>query len=430
MEPLQPAHPEPLDYARDRRSEQPARPERSEAESRGRPKPARAERHRTLCSILASAACLLMLTSCAHESAPSQPEVKPAAAEAPKVPPAPPEPRASKECAAPLEAQPVSEVKIGDKPATSTGYKVSLKDRAPRGQLKLGVLGPINEDSGRNLLVMKKYLKFFADEKVDAIAVTGDVGEIAEGISRVLKVLGGAGVPVLVIAGNRECQSEFSDGVAAAQKEFSNVVNMNRIRAVEFPEATVVSLPGYHDPNYTHCATGCRYYQSTVDEVVELAKEAKKPVILIAHGPPKGEGSQALDYAIAGGNVGDAQLSRALLEGNIAFGAFSHIKEAGARATDLPGTTLIKPSTPMRSFYLNPGPADTITWDMNDGTKSHGMAAVITVHGMEASWKGFRAKPITSAEKAQAKLLERSSGSEQQDARRPPLQAPKGAKRP
>jgi len=237
-------------------------------------------------------------------------------------------------------------------------------------------------------------------------------------------------VPVLVIAGNRECQSEFTDGVAEAQKEFSNVVNMNRIRAVEFADATVISLPGYHDPNFTHCATGCRYYQSTLDELVQLAKGSKQPVILIAHGPPKGEGSQALDYAISGGNVGDAQLSRALLDGGIAFGAFSHIKEAGARATDLPGTTLIKPGTATRSFYLNPGPADTITWEMNDGTKSHGMAAVIAIRGSEGSWKAFRARPITARETAQARSLERPSGSGQQDARRPPSLPPKGAKRP
>jgi Icc-related predicted phosphoesterase len=366
-------------------------------------------------SVGTGAACLLALASCAQRSFSSR---------------AAGEPRPSKECAAPLEPSKAAAVKIGDKPASSTGYKLSFQDRAPRGQFKLGVLGPINEDSGRNLVALKKYLQFFGEEKVDAIAITGDVGEISDGIARVLKVLAGSGVPVLVVAGNRECQPEFTEGVAVAQKEFSNLVNMNRVRAVEFPEATVVSLPGYHDPNFTHCATGCRYYASTVDEVVELAKESKRPVILISHGPPKGEGSQALDYAIAGGNVGDAQINRAILEGNIAFGAFSHIKEAGARATDLAGTTRISPGASIRSLYLNPGPADTNTWEMNDGTKSHGMAAVIILEGAEASWKGFRAKPMTVAEKAQARQLDPRGRTEEQNARRTYLPSPKGAKTP
>ena len=49
------------------------------------------------------------------------------------------------------------------------------------------------------------------------VVVTGDVGEIPDGISRVLEELALAKVPVLVIVGNRECQKEFSDGVAQAQ---------------------------------------------------------------------------------------------------------------------------------------------------------------------------------------------------------------------
>ena len=40
---------------------------------------------------------------------------------------------------------------------------------------------------------------------------------------------------------------------------------------------------------------------------------------------------------------------------------------------------------------------------MNDGSKSTGMAAVLTIKGAEASWKLFRAKPLTAAEKTQAK---------------------------
>src|SRR5262249_49170086 len=138
--------------------------------------------------------------------------------------------------------------------------------------------------------------------------------------------------------------------------DFNNVVNMNTVRAVEFPEATIVSLPGYYDPNYIQCATGCRYYKSTVNEVVKAAKEAKSPVVLMAHATPKGEGSQALDYA-RDGNVGDNDINRAVQEGAIPFGIFSNIKEAGARATlDPLGTTQLKPSTPSKSLFLNPGP--------------------------------------------------------------------------
>jgi hypothetical protein len=42
---------------------------------------------------------------------------------------------------------------------------------------------------------------------------------------------------------------------------------------------------------------------------------------------------------------------------------------------------------------------------MNDGSKSSGLAATLTIKGTEGAWKLFRAKPMTAAEKMQAKTL-------------------------
>ena len=328
--------------------------------------------------------------------------------------------RAHPQCAAALKASAAKEIGIGSRRASLAGYKLTFLDPEPHHRLVLGILGPINEDSGRNMLALRKYLEFFAEEKANAIVVTGDVGEVSDGIARVLKLLASSRLPVLVVIGNRECRADFSQGVAVAQKELSNIVNLNQIRAVEFAEATLISLPGYHDPNYINCASGCRYYRSTVDELVQLAKDSATPVMLISHGPPRGEGSQALDYAILGGNVGNPEINRAIQEGKIAFGAFSNIKEAGARATDLPGTTVIPPSTPAKSLFLNPGPADSMRWEMNDGTKSYGMAAVLTIEGGQGSWKGYRVSQLTSEEKVQAKALDPPPRAEETANKHPP----------
>lgn len=374
---------------------------------------------------LALGLVVLALTGCKEEPPPPKPTVQP-----PKAAPVkPPEPRAAKECAAPLDLGPEVPLKVGERSAVSTGYRLEFKEPDADGQQVFGVLGPLNEDSGPNLLTIKKYLQFFAAEKVDAILVTGDTGEVAEGIQRTLKAVADAKVPVLAIIGNRECRADFTDATAAAQKDTSFVLNMNQFREVVFPGATVVSLPGYHDPNYINCATGCQYFKSTVDEVIRMAKEAKNPVVLLAHGPPHGEGSQALDYASTGGNVGDPEVSRALREGGIHFGAFSNIKEAGARATDLAGTTLVKPDVPSKELYVNPGPADTMGWEMNDNTKSTGMAAVLRIKGDTATWRHYRAKPLSAAEKQQARALDppaRSEGEEPAEAPKAPPGAPKG----
>ena len=141
-------------------------------------------------------------------------------------------------------------------------------------------------------------------------------------------------------------------------------------------------------------------FRATAGENVDV------PVVLVSHGPPRGEGSQALDYT-SDGNVGDAQIPQAIKDGNIAFGIGSNIKEAGGRATDLPGTTVVKEEAWVKSLFLNPGPADnTVAWQMNDGTKANGLAAVLKIKGDQGAWKLFRAKPMTAAEKAEAKKLE------------------------
>ncbi len=339
---------------------------------------------------------------------PPKPVEPPKKVEAPPTPPKPAEEQhALKECAAPLELGPAQELKLGDRAAKLSGYKLTFTDKDPDGQLVLGLLGPLNEDSGENMVAIKKYVKYFTDEKADAIVVTGDSGEPASGITRVLSALAESKLPVFVVIGNRECRADYTDGVNAAKKAFPNVFNLSEVRAVEFPELTLVSLPGYHDPAFISCTNGCQYFKSTLSEVVQMAKDSKVPVMLVSHGPPHGSGDQALDYASAGGNVGDENINKTIADASIAFGVFSNIKEAGGRAAaDPAGTQLVKEGVPSKSLYVAMGPADTIGWDMNDGTKNVGMAGLLTVKDGQGSFKVMRLKPLTAAEKAEAKKLE------------------------
>ncbi|MEW5740789.1 MAG: metallophosphoesterase [Myxococcota bacterium] len=351
----------------------------------------------------------LVLSGCPEKKV-EPPPPPPEKHEAKPLPPPPPAaaPRADKECAAPIDPGPVTELKFGERVAKLSGARLTFADKDADGVLTLGVLGPVNEDSGANMVALKKYVKFFTDEKVDAIVVSGDVGEVASGITRVLKELGATKLPVFVVIGNRECRGEYTDGVNAAKAEFPNIVNLNETRVVEFPELTLISLPGHHDPKYFGCSTSCLYLPSTVEEVVRVAKDAKTPVALVSHGPPRGSGNQALDFAGGRENVGDEAISKAITDAKIAFGFHSNIKEAGARAAkDVAGTQLLKEGEASETLYLNPGPADaTVGWDMNDGTKAMGLAAVFSLKDGKGSYKLLRLKAMTPAEKAEARRLE------------------------
>jgi Icc-related predicted phosphoesterase len=362
--------------------------------------------NRALVSVLGLTVLLWGCPEKKAEPPPKPPEpVKPVA---PPQPPAEAQPRADKECAAPLDPGPSADVTVGTRAAKTSGSKMSFADKDADGTFTLGVLGPMNEDSGENMLALRKYLKFFADEKVDAIVFTGDVGEIADGIARVLKTAAAEmKVPVMVVIGNSECRAEYTDGVDLAKKDAANLVNLNAFRVLEFPEATIVSLPGYHDPNFMRCQTGCRYYKSTVDEVVQAAKASKAPVVLVSHGPPHGSGNSALDFSSAGDiNAGDSEVNRAIKEGSISFGLFSNIKESGGRATSEPeGATQVKEGQWSKTLYLAAGPADTMKWSMNDGTTSFGMAQVVSIKDGQASFKMMRNKQMTAQEKAEAAKL-------------------------
>jgi Icc-related predicted phosphoesterase len=361
------------------------------------------------------ATTLVLALGCHNEErrAEPPPPAMPAPAQAQPAPAAPAQvPAASAEekteapgCAVPVHGGPAEQVSIGTHKATRTGTTLAFDAPAADQPLTLGVLGPINEDSGENLVGLKRYEQFFEKNHVDAIVVTGDVGEVAHGITVVLDELAQTRLPVLVVIGNRECLGDFSEGVRAAQARFSNVVNLNETREVSFPGATLLSLPGYHDPNFINCDTGCRYTQKNLDELVTMAQGARRPVVLVSHGPPRGEGSQALDYAESAGNVGDPALAKTVEQGHIGFGMFSNIKEAGGRATDLAGTTTVPQDHFVPSLYLNPGPAGVEGWRMNGGTTGHGFAAILTLKGGQGSWKLYEGKKLTPAEKQQAKKL-------------------------
>lgn len=359
-------------------------------------------------SLRIAALTVLGLTACTEKKAAPPPPPPAPKVETKPAPPPPPaeEPKADKECAAPFDTSgEATELKFGDKAAKLTGTKLTFADKDADG-LTFGVLGPINEDSGANIVALRKYLKFFQAEKADAIIVTGDVGEVAPGIERVLAELGQSKLPVYVTIGNLECRADYLKGVEAAQAKFPNIVNLTRVREISYPELTLLSLPGHHDAKYIHCATGCQYLPSTVKEIVKAAKDSKVPVALIAHGPPHGKGNQALDFATE--NVGDEAITAAINDGNISFGFFSNIKEAGGRATsDAEGTELVKEGAVAKKLFMNPGPADATTgWDMNDATTAMGLAAVFKLNNGEATWKLLRLKQPTAAEKAEAKKLD------------------------
>jgi len=311
------------------------------------------------------------------------------------------------DCLGPIDTAVPETLTIKGRTVELNGYRLAITSAEDADESAvIGVLANINEASGENMFNLDRYLSHFAEMGAELIVVAGDSGEDRAGIEAVLRKVASSGVPVLAIAGNREAKADFVDAVNAARKDHPNLINGNRVRYVDWDDVDFVTLPGYHDPRYIHAGgAGCQYFKGDVTAVKKMAAAANDPVVLVAHGQPRGEAPTALDViAPDKKHVGDSNLNEVLAA--IPFGIFPNIKEAGATAVvDAGGTEVLPEGKKSDRLYLHPGSADSIEWTMNDGSTTVGTAAVLTIDAGKASYSIYRAARLTEAERAQAATL-------------------------
>jgi Icc-related predicted phosphoesterase len=266
-------------------------------------------------------------------------------------------------------------------------FAQGVEDAKP---LTIGVLTDLKTDIPKNIINLKWFYSEFAKANVDVVVVTGDVAEEYDALKKIFSYMGEQGYLTLVIMGNRDKKDEFNRALNDVQGKYKNLVNMNHVRFADLGPATVLSLPGYYDANYIHHRPGCEYGQMQVDLVAKLAGETTDPTILISHGPMRGEGATALDSATEAGNVGDPNMAAMILKAQIPFGIFGNIHEAGGKGVGRDFKTVVPQGAFVQSLYLNPGPADSDPWNMNDETISRGMAGVFSLKDKQASYKILR----------------------------------------
>ncbi len=309
-------------------------------------------------------------------------------------PPAPPPVAASNPiCVGPVQDGAEEKIEIAGKSYTKKGSTITQDTADADDEFVIGQVSDIKDHTPENAANLKAAFDWFKAEKVDAIAVTGDLGESKQSIQQVLEDAAATGLPVLAIVGNRECAQHYDEGVKAAQAKFKNVINLNQVRVVNFDDLSIVSMPGYFNKSYIHCADGCEYSADDVKQLAGIAQSTKTDVrMLISHGPPLQAGDKAIDRIHEGANVGDPALTEAMKSGAFQFGMFGNIQEAGGYAANLGGDVRIQPETFVDSLYLNPGPIDSVRWVMLDGSESVGMAGIVHVKGKQAKYKIKRLK--------------------------------------
>jgi Icc-related predicted phosphoesterase len=292
-------------------------------------------------------------------------------------------------CVGPLADAPAATFEVAGRKFERKGAVLTETSKDADDEFTIGHITDIKDYTPENKANLEIILGWFKTEKVDAVAVTGDIGESQGSIESVLDLVAGLDVPVFAIIGNRECKDHFNLALEAVAKKKPHVINMNHVRVFNGDDASLVSLPGYFNRTYLHCADGCQYYAQDVAALEGVAAKATGPVkVLVSHGPPKMEGDKALDRIHEEANVGDPELAKLMAEKKLfQFGLFGNIQEAGGHATDLSGKNVIAEGTFSDNLYLNSGPMDSVRWQMLDGTESLGMAGIMKIKGKQASHK-------------------------------------------
>jgi hypothetical protein len=260
------------------------------------------------------------------------------------------------------------------------------KVRAATGELKIGALAGLKDADEENIAWIRKLVAELERRGANVLVADGDVGDIPNEQESLLGLLAESGLPVLVVAGNREVRSELDAVEAELRKKGARIVDLSHTRIVDLGDVTVVGLPGAFERRQLHADGACVYAQKDLDAVSAALDRIAPPRLLIAAVPPRGQDVRGLDVS-EGQNLGDPRLTPLLRKAQ--FGIFGEVWESGGRAVDTRGAP-VPPKTESTQLYLNPGAADRTPWPMADGTTVAGQAALLTIRGRKATWEPVR----------------------------------------
>lgn len=284
------------------------------------------------------------------------------------------------------------EITLGGKKYQHNGYRLEVQSRDSDNRVKLGVVSAIKDVSTATKANLQEAMDWFKAEKVEWVVANGDLALEELDLEEVIDLLGASGLPVLLVLGNSESRGSWARAYKDRAAKYPNLVNGTWVRQIVADDVELWTLPGYHDKRFVRQGAGCAYESADIKVLTELQPEGSAPLVLISHGPPKGQGKQALDYIIDKKNVGDPQINTLLTQASIPFGIFGHILEAGGRGVGKNLKTPVPEGKSVEHLYINAGSLSGDPWGMLDGSTGWGMAGLVTIEGKQASYTFKRFK--------------------------------------
>jgi len=287
-------------------------------------------------------------------------------------------------------------LKLAGKSYEHKGFQLVISDtsRDKDQSVKIGVVSAIKDVSAGTKHNIAAAIKWFKAEGVEWLVANGDLALEEFDLEEVIDLLGESGLTVLVVLGNSESKGSWARAYKDREAKYPNLVNGTWVRQIIADDVEFWTVPGYHDKEFVHQGASCLYKREHIDAMLKSLKPSEKtPVVLVAHGPPAGQGKYALDWMAEKRNVGDPMLNRLIDRASIPFGFFGHILEAGGAAVGKDMTSKVNQNAAVSNLYLNAGSLSGDPWGMNDGSTSTGIAVLITIDAGKAKYEVKRFKP-------------------------------------
>ena len=225
--------------------------------------------------------------------------------------------------------------------------------------------------------------------KADAVVALGDLGLDEDGIESTLKLLAGAGVPVLALPGSSEPYGGWLDAVEKVQDAGGPVVDLSRVRVLAWGGEALVGMPGIPNPRYlAHPGKGCGFDERDMDDLADLVEEGKEKgrVVVLSSYPPRGK---IVDASREGVAIGDPGLAGILEATGVLFGAFGSVYEAGGIGVDPADGSREDQGAWHKALFVNPGSIEAVPWEGGGGF-SMGQAVMIQLGERGARFSVWR----------------------------------------
>ena len=226
---------------------------------------------------------------------------------------------------------------------------------------KLGVLADTHAHSDNTRFFAEQLTK----EKVNAFLLAGDLSwsfgdyegskDDYQEIISVVESVAKTGKLVLTFPGNHEQKATYSKALEDLEKNYNNIVDMEKVPVADLCGVTIVGLGGSDNPRF-NVPSGYLREGNDFKRLEELCKKYQKdkPLLIATHIPQRYSTSRGLDMVEIGKiNVGGTDLRKVRKVLNSQFSVSGHIHEAYGIIT--PDEEIVKAGELSDKIDFNPG---------------------------------------------------------------------------